>query len=149
MPVRLACRYKEEELVGTNVRVLMPPPYSTQHDSFLRKYDRTADLKVVGCKRRVPVVDKAGGQSTAVLAVEERVDPTDVANGVFIGQLTFGTQTGESDPALTLQVWACRGFNSGKEGGIDRDPPPQGIFRLLENQMGGGLLPLPPRPKGP
>ena len=97
-------KFEEEELVGQNVRLLMPPPYNTQHDALLRQYDRANRKKIVGHTRRVPVVDKNGQQSSILLGVEEMTDPDDDTNSVFLGKMTFGAQTNEPDPVITLQT---------------------------------------------
>eukprot|EP00667_Euglena_gracilis_P006390 EG_transcript_6436 len=82
--------YSVTELLAENVRRLMPPPYNTVHDALMRKYDRESTTKrVVGCTRTVPVVDRAGVQSTVYLSMEERIDPTDEANALFLAKMVF------------------------------------------------------------
>ncbi len=41
-----------------NIRILMPQPYSGQHDHFMRKHMRTGERRVLGGTREVPVVLK-------------------------------------------------------------------------------------------
>eukprot|EP00667_Euglena_gracilis_P001908 EG_transcript_1909 len=82
--------YAPSELVAENVRRLMPPPYSTVHDALMRKYDRESTTKrIVGCTRTVPVVSRMGTHSAVALTVEERVDPTDEANALFLARMVF------------------------------------------------------------
>lgn len=39
--------YSPEEIVGTNVSRLMPEPYSSQHDDYIRHYEETGDLRIL------------------------------------------------------------------------------------------------------
>eukprot|EP00667_Euglena_gracilis_P001118 EG_transcript_1119 len=98
--------YPEEALVSENIRLLIPPPYNAAHDSLMRKYDRHSSVKrIVGCIRRVPVVDKAGRQSCVELSVKERIDPFDGTSNLFIGAMKF-PEGPELPRALQQDVFA-------------------------------------------
>lgn len=45
--------YKKGELEGKNVSMLMPPPFSTRHNSFLRNYITTGKAKIIDSIREV------------------------------------------------------------------------------------------------
>jgi two-component system sensor kinase FixL len=40
--------YSQSELLGQNVSMLMPGPYRSQHDDYLRRYLSTGLKKVIG-----------------------------------------------------------------------------------------------------
>lgn len=45
--------YRKEQLIGQNVRMLMPPPDSERHDEYLENYQRTRIRKIIGIGREV------------------------------------------------------------------------------------------------
>ena len=46
--------YTVNEMVGRNLSILMPEPYSSLHDQFLRNYLRTGKTNVIGKVRSYP-----------------------------------------------------------------------------------------------
>lgn len=52
--------YTQEELIGQNVKLLMPEPHRSQHDNILERYLRTGERSVIGIGREVIARRKDG-----------------------------------------------------------------------------------------
>ena len=63
--------YGAEEIIGANVRVLMPEPDRGQHDSYLQSYLETGQRKVIGIGREVVGLRKNGETFPMFLGVAE------------------------------------------------------------------------------
>lgn len=63
--------YSEEELAGRNVSMLMPEPYSSQHDSYLERYLSTGERRVIGIGREVQGLRRDGSIFPMHLSIGE------------------------------------------------------------------------------
>ncbi|MGZ6009686.1 MAG: PAS domain-containing sensor histidine kinase, partial [Rhizomicrobium sp.] len=63
--------YEPSEVVGKNVKMLMPPPYREQHDGFLEHYRRTGERRIIGKGRIVVGLRHDGSTFPMELAVGE------------------------------------------------------------------------------
>lgn len=59
--------YKAAEVVGQNVKMLVPPQMQGDHDGFVNHHRETGENRIVGTSREVPIYRKDGQISTAIL----------------------------------------------------------------------------------
>ncbi|HEU4429982.1 MAG TPA: PAS domain S-box protein [Myxococcota bacterium] len=63
--------YRRDEIIGQNVRVLMPAPYRDEHDTYLRAYLSTGSRRIIGIGREVVGQRKDGTTFPMYLSVTE------------------------------------------------------------------------------
>jgi two-component system sensor kinase FixL len=63
--------YTRAELLGKNVKILMPAPYGAEHDGYLGRYLKTGERRVIGIGREVVGRRKDGSEFPIDLSVGE------------------------------------------------------------------------------
>jgi len=77
--------YSAEEVLGSNVRMLMTQPDRKSHDAYIRNYLRTGEARIIGVGRDVTGRRKDGSTVPIRLSVGELRDADD--SPLFIGTL--------------------------------------------------------------
>jgi two-component system sensor kinase FixL len=142
--------YREEELLGRNVNVLMPEPYRTQHDGYLKRYLATREPHIIGIGREVQARRSDGSIFAADLAVGliQGSQPQR-----FVGFIRDITQRKEAQEALlrseselnTAQEMANIGNYVIPYGGLGDDYLSPQFWRILglePRELPKGVLPL-------
>ena len=65
--------YPRGEVLGKNVKMLMPPPYHAEHDSYLAHYRETGERRIIGIGREVAGRRKNGTTFSMYLSVGETI----------------------------------------------------------------------------
>lgn len=63
--------YTQEEMIGQNVKVLMPAPYREAHDGYMQRYLQTGEQRIIGIGRTVVGARKDGTTFPIQLEVGE------------------------------------------------------------------------------
>lgn len=63
--------YKDSEIIGKNIKMLMPEPYREQHDGYMHRYLTTGERRIIGIGRVVVGQSKDGSTFPIELAVGE------------------------------------------------------------------------------
>ena len=68
--------YTAAEMLGKNVKMLMPSPYREEHDGYIERYLRTGERRIIGIGRVVVGERKDGSTFPMELAVGEMKSST-------------------------------------------------------------------------
>ena len=85
--------YTPAEILGTNIKRLMPTPYRENHDAYLERYLRTGERRIIGIGRLVVGERKDGSTFPMELAVGEMRSSNQRFFTGFIRDLTERQQT--------------------------------------------------------
>jgi PAS domain S-box-containing protein len=89
--------YLASEVVGQNIKMLMPEPYHSEHDTYLNNYLTTGERKIIGIGREVVAKRKDGTPFPIELAVSEMKEGNDRK---FVGRIIDITERKAAEQAL-------------------------------------------------
>lgn len=87
--------YEETEVIGSNVNVLMPEPYHTNHGGYIKRYLETGEQRIIGVDRVVVGRRKDGSTFPMKLAVGKLESGDDLFFTGFVRDLTERQRSAE------------------------------------------------------
>jgi PAS domain S-box-containing protein len=90
--------YGAAEVIGNNVKMLMPDPYAAEHDGYLAHYQHTREPRIIGIGREVVGRRKDGSTFPMDLAVSEMRQP---GQSLFVGIVRDITERKRMDQMKT------------------------------------------------
>ena len=89
--------YEAAEVIGNNVKMLMPPEIEREHDQYLVNYQRTGIRKIIGISREVVGQRKNGSTFPMHLAVGET---THLGEPIYVGVIRDLTERNQVEAQL-------------------------------------------------
>ena len=100
--------YDQNELVGANVRILMPEPDRSAHDDYLKNYLATGESKILGYGREVLARRKDGSHFPILLTLGESREGD---KRIFVGILHDLTEYKDAQRKIVAQALAIERSN--------------------------------------
>lgn len=76
--------YSPDEVIGQNIKILMPSPYQEEHDEYISRYHATAEPKIIGIGREVQGRKRDGSVFPFRLSVSEiQLDDRKIFAGII------------------------------------------------------------------
>jgi two-component system sensor kinase FixL len=138
--------YAAEEVVGHNVKLLMPEPFHGEHDAHLERYDKTRVTRIIGVGREIVSLRKDGTTFPCELAVGRVADVEPPHYVGFIRDLTSRKEAEEqlkrSEAELRVaQALANLGNYVLHPRGDGPDYFSAQLYRILDLPLDGPIVP--------
>ena len=128
--------YRAEEIIGRKVNMLMGEPYTTEHDQYIERYEKTGEARAIGKIRTVTARRKDGTLFPIELSVAEIDVDDNVHYAAFIRDISDKTQLQKQ--LLESERLAAIGGTAAKIGHEIANPL-NGIYltlQLIEQRLG-------------
>jgi len=80
--------YKESEILGRNVKILMPIEYSKNHDNYISEFIKTGVTKALGKTREFPILKRDSSQTWIQITLCESRNDDNIKFVAFIKDLS-------------------------------------------------------------
>jgi len=92
--------YSREEILGKSINILMPEPYSHEHDTHLHNYLENRIAKIIGRQTVMPALRKDGSRFSMEIALN-----TDIVNGdpIFVAVMNDVTERIKIEEAVVKE----------------------------------------------
>lgn len=100
--------YAEKDVVGKNIKMLMPDPYHSEHDGYLSNYAETKEKKIIGIGREVLGKRKDGSIFPMDLGVNEMKTDEGL---MFVGTIRDISERKESERKILDYMDALKRSN--------------------------------------
>eukprot|EP01091_Cochliopodium_minus_P009971 TRINITY_DN2579_c0_g1_i1.p1 TRINITY_DN2579_c0_g1~~TRINITY_DN2579_c0_g1_i1.p1 ORF type:complete len:569 (-),score=160.27 TRINITY_DN2579_c0_g1_i1:63-1769(-) len=97
--------YTREELLGKNIKVIMPEEYASKHDGYLSNYVRTGEKHVIGKGRYIKLKLSSGDVRDAWLSITE--NKTTYGRHTFTGNLHLVEHQDRSSELQSFKILDC------------------------------------------
>lgn len=105
--------YESEEVIGKNVKMLMPDPYHSEHDGYLHNYLVTGEAKIVGIGREVQAKRKDG----TVFPMELGINETRIkGQRMFVGTIRDITEQKKLQTQVSENIYLTTIMNTILDG---------------------------------
>jgi PAS domain S-box-containing protein len=90
-------KFRAQEIVGQNVKMLMPAPYRAEHDGYLDNFHQTGVRKIIGIGREVTGQRRDGSTFPMDLSVGEAIQD---GESIFVGIIHYLTDRKKTEEQL-------------------------------------------------
>ena len=101
--------YNEAEVVGKNLKMLMPSSVGKHHDGFLSHYRKHQDRRLIGKARVLSIRRKDGSEPQYTLRLGEYMEGKSLR---FVGVLTRGDTTAVDDTSTANEADTWHDYDS-------------------------------------
>ena len=96
--------YDRSEVIGKNVKMLMPSDYANNHDQYLKNYHNSGQAQVIGIGREVEALTKEGTKIPILLTLSEAKLENELLYTAFIKDLTEKKRLEDAEKGLKVDV---------------------------------------------
>eukprot|EP01116_Phalansterium_solitarium_P022115 TRINITY_DN7186_c0_g1_i1.p1 TRINITY_DN7186_c0_g1~~TRINITY_DN7186_c0_g1_i1.p1 ORF type:complete len:719 (+),score=273.41 TRINITY_DN7186_c0_g1_i1:160-2316(+) len=129
--------YSSDEVVGQPVSSLMPDPYSSKHDSYVRHYQETGEVRLIGIPRELKGLRKDGTVFPLLLSLSRGEVGGKTVFSACIRDLTADKQR-ELLLVQTQEKLHSSGGSNHSSGGVPISTAMTG-YQLHEIEIGGRI----------